>query len=112
MKPLLLCVLIAVALYTYTRKNFGTQVVKHLSRKKRFVYAALISLAIGFYDGFIGPGAGSFLIICFIAILGQDFLLASAHAKFVAHPLVGHVTPSLAHARVCCPRRIFAGWVS
>jgi uncharacterized membrane protein YfcA len=83
MKPFLLCVLIAVAIYTYSRKNFGTHTDKKLSPKKLFLYAAIISLVIGFYDGFIGPGAGSFLIICFIAILGQDFLKASAHAKFV-----------------------------
>jgi uncharacterized membrane protein YfcA len=38
---------------------------------------------IGFYDGFIGPGTGSFLIIAFISILGFDFLKASAHAKLV-----------------------------
>ena len=42
-----------------------------------------ISLIIGFYDGFIGPGAGSFLILAFIAFLGFDFLHSSAHAKLV-----------------------------
>ncbi|RYY29726.1 MAG: sulfite exporter TauE/SafE family protein [Chitinophagaceae bacterium] len=83
MKPFLLFILIAVAIYTYRKKTFGTHVSKNLSQKKLLVYGALISLVIGFYDGFIGPGAGSFLIICFISILGQDFLLASAHAKFV-----------------------------
>jgi uncharacterized protein len=83
MKPLLLCVLIAVAIYTYARKNFGDHVVKNLSNKQQFVYGAIISVIIGFYDGFIGPGAGSFLIICFISVLGYDFLRGSAHAKFV-----------------------------
>ncbi len=83
MKPLLLCILIAVAIYTYAKKDFGTHISRKLSRKMLFLYAALISLVIGFYDGFVGPGAGSFLIICFISILGQDFLLASANAKFV-----------------------------
>lgn len=43
----------------------------------------MISLVIGFYDGFIGPGAGSFLILSFVGLLGFDFLKASAHAKFV-----------------------------
>ena len=37
----------------------------------------------GFYDGFFGPGTGSFLILFFITILGFDFLNASAHAKIV-----------------------------
>jgi uncharacterized membrane protein YfcA len=40
-------------------------------------------LLIGFYDGFIGPGTGSFLVLIFISVLGQDFLHASAHAKIV-----------------------------
>ena len=83
MKPLLLCILIAVAIYTYSKKSFGTESEKKLDNKQAFVYGAIISLVIGFYDGFIGPGAGSFLIICFVAVLGQDFLKASAHAKFV-----------------------------
>ena len=38
---------------------------------------------IGFYDGFIGPGAGSFLVLFFISVIGFDFLKASAHAKLV-----------------------------
>jgi uncharacterized membrane protein YfcA len=83
MKPLLLVILIGVAIYTYTKKNFGAHTEKTHSDSQQWWYAAGISLVIGFYDGFIGPGAGSFLILAFVAILGFDFLKASAHAKFV-----------------------------
>lgn len=83
MKPVIFCVLIAVAIYTYSKKNFGTAVSKNLHPKHELLYGALFALVIGFYDGFIGPGAGSFLVIFFIASLGFDFLKASAHAKFV-----------------------------
>ncbi len=83
MKPFLLCVLIIVAIYTYSRKNFGAHTERYLGKRQLFLYGGIISLVIGFYDGFIGPGAGSFLVICFIGILGQDFLRASANAKFV-----------------------------
>jgi uncharacterized membrane protein YfcA len=38
---------------------------------------------VGLYDGFIGPGTGSFLVVAFIAIMGFDFLHASANAKMV-----------------------------
>ncbi len=38
---------------------------------------------VGFYDGFFGPGTGSFLVLGFIALIGFDFLRASAHAKLV-----------------------------
>ena len=83
MKPLLLVVLIAVAVYTWLNKNFGNHTEKSHSVKREWLYAVLISLVIGFYDGFIGPGAGSFLVLAFISLLGYDFLRASAHAKFV-----------------------------
>ncbi|MEO5684576.1 MAG: TSUP family transporter [Chitinophagaceae bacterium] len=83
MKPLLLVVLIAVAIYTWLNKNFGNHSAKNHSVQREWWYAALISLVIGFYDGFIGPGAGSFLVLSFITLLGFDFLRASAHAKFV-----------------------------
>lgn len=83
MKPVLLIVLILVALYTYLNKNFGIPTDKTHSRKTRIIYCLLISSVIGFYDGFIGPGTGSFLVLIFIGLLGFDFLNASAHAKFV-----------------------------
>jgi uncharacterized protein len=83
MKPLLLVVLVFVAIYTYSKKNFGTQTIKQHSEKQQLWYGLGISLAIGFYDGFIGPGAGSFLVLAFVSIMGYDFLLASTNAKMV-----------------------------
>ncbi len=83
MKPVIFGVLILVAIYTYTKKDFGTTTNAGKTPMQEFIYAGLFALIIGFYDGFIGPGAGSFLILFFISILGFDFLKASAHAKFV-----------------------------
>ena len=83
MKPVLLIVLFVVAVYTVFKKNFGQQQVKNHSFQKMLWYAAAISLIIGFYDGFIGPGTGSFLILAYISLLGYDFLHASAQAKLV-----------------------------
>src|SRR6188768_564134 len=83
MKPVLLCILTAVATYTYFKKDFGQQEAKQHHPHKELRYAIAISLIIGFYDGFIGPGAGSFLILAFISLLGYDFLHASAQAKLV-----------------------------
>ncbi|HEX2606271.1 MAG TPA: TSUP family transporter [Flavisolibacter sp.] len=83
MKPVLLVVLTGVAIYTFTKKNFGQAQEKNHSAKRALWLAVLISLVIGFYDGFIGPGAGSFLILAFVSLLGFDFLHASAHAKLV-----------------------------
>ena len=83
MKPIIFGVLVAVAIYTYSKKNFGTNTTETKSPKNEWLIAASFALLIGFYDGFIGPGAGSFLVLFFISALGFDFLRASAHAKFV-----------------------------
>ena len=83
MKPFLLIVLILVAIYTYSNKNFGIHTDKNHSAKQQWLFSIIISLVIGFYDGFIGPGAGSFLVLAFIGLMGFDFLKASANAKFV-----------------------------
>jgi hypothetical protein len=83
MKPLLLVILIAVAIYTFRNRRFGHHTKKDHSFAQQLGYSLLISAVIGCYDGFIGPGAGSFLIMAFIGLLGFDFLKASAHAKFI-----------------------------
>ncbi|WP_205573285.1 sulfite exporter TauE/SafE family protein [Flavisolibacter nicotianae] len=83
MKPVILVVLTIVAVYTYTKKDFGQSESHDLSFNRQLAMGVIISLLIGFYDGFIGPGAGSFFILAFIALLHFDFLHASAHAKMV-----------------------------
>ncbi|ESU22925.1 putative permease [Flavobacterium enshiense DK69] len=83
MKPLLLVVLTLLAVYTFIKKNFGQHQEKLLSVKTQIIYSVIISMAIGFYDGFIGPGTGSFFVVAFVSVLGLDFLHASANAKMV-----------------------------
>jgi uncharacterized membrane protein YfcA len=83
MKPFLLVVLMGVAIYTYSKKNFGVHSEKEHTERQHTIYICIISLILGFYDGFIGPGTGSFLILAFITLLGFNFLKASATAKFV-----------------------------
>src|SRR3954463_3638693 len=63
MKPLLLVILVLVALYTYTKKNFGTHTEKDHSYNQQLIFSVAASIILGFYDGFIGPGTGSFLIL-------------------------------------------------
>lgn len=83
MKPLLLFILSLLAIYTYAKKNFGQHIAKDISKRTQIWNAVLISVIVGFYDGFIGPGTGSFLVVAFIALMGFDFLHASANAKMV-----------------------------
>jgi uncharacterized membrane protein YfcA len=47
------------------------------------LYSVAIGGVIGFYDGFFGPGTGSFLIFAFVGIFGYSFLTASASAKVI-----------------------------
>jgi uncharacterized membrane protein YfcA len=83
MKPFLLIVLTCVAIYTYKKKHFGVHTEKDHTEREHLLYCIATSFIIGFYDGFIGPGTGSFLILVFITLLGYDFLKAGATAKFV-----------------------------
>lgn len=83
MKPLLLVVLTIIAIYTFTKKDFGIHQAKGHTVKRQLLLAFSMSLCIGFYDGFIGPGTGSFLVLGFVSVLGFDFLHASANAKMV-----------------------------
>jgi uncharacterized membrane protein YfcA len=57
----------------------------------------LLGAGIGFYDGFFGPGTGSFLIVAFIGIFGYDFLRASATAKVVNFSTNLAALPTLRH---------------
>lgn len=45
------------------------------------LFAFTFALAIGFYDGFFGPGAGSFFTLAFVTLAGNDLIKATAHAK-------------------------------
>lgn len=80
--PIVLVAVIAVGIYTFRRPTLG---LNHEPKHERGFGAAwragVIGLVIGFYDGILGPGTGSFFVITIVAILGYGFLQASAHAK-------------------------------
>ncbi|BBC26902.1 sulfite exporter TauE/SafE family protein [Pseudanabaena sp. ABRG5-3] len=83
MRPMILGLLIAVAIYTFNKKDFGLFQISKLSRSQQWLYSVAIGSIIGFYDGFFGPGTGSFLIFAFVGIFGYSFLAASASAKVI-----------------------------
>lgn len=107
-RPLILVLLIFAAGYTLMRKDFGSLHQPAHAGRRELVFASLLGAVIGFYDGFFGPGTGSFLIFLFVRFFGFDFLHASASAKVVnvATNLAallyfvpnGHVLPLLAVA--------------
>ena len=82
-RSLLPLVLACVAVYTFWKKDFGSiHAPRHNGRKEQAI-ALAIGASIGFYDGFFGPGTGSFLVFLFVRFFGFDFLSASAVAKVV-----------------------------
>lgn len=82
-RGLLPFVLLAVAVYTFKKKDFGSiHAPLHSGSRERYL-AIGMGAVIGFYDGFFGPGTGSFLVFLFVRFFGFDFLGASAAAKIV-----------------------------
>ncbi|WP_345793513.1 TSUP family transporter [Thauera sp. JM12B12] len=83
LRPLILLLLVLVAVYTFMRKDLGSASNEPEHGRRSAALAVAIGGVIGFYDGFFGPGTGSFLIFLFIRLLGMDFLRASVSAKIL-----------------------------
>ena len=81
LKQALPFVLLAILGYTMAKKQLGRDHTPRMTGRVEACAAGLIGLLIGFYDGFFGPGTGSFFVFLFVRILGYDFLHASAAAK-------------------------------
>jgi uncharacterized membrane protein YfcA len=83
LRRLLPFILLGVLAYTLVRKDMGRHHAPRFSGTPERLAAMAIGLMLGFYDGFFGPGAGSFFVFLFVRWLGYDFLHASASAKLL-----------------------------
>ena len=83
LRKLLPVVLLAVLFYTLMKKDLGRHHAPHMSPGAERLAACTLGGVIGFYDGFFGPGTGSFFVFLFVRWLGYDFLHASAAAKLL-----------------------------
>ena len=81
LKPLVLILLVAVAAFLAFRPAVTRRDEPPLAKARLF--AAALALGIGLYDGFFGPGTGTFLIVGFVGLLGQPMARASANAKVI-----------------------------
>lgn len=81
LRRLLPFLLLAVLAYTLFNRHLGLQHAPSRSPRATLWLAVAIGATIGWYDGFFGPGTGSFFIFLFVRLLGFDFLNASASAK-------------------------------
>jgi uncharacterized membrane protein YfcA len=80
-EPILLVVLVVVGGYVLLKPDLGSETLLRHSRGRHVTTAMLVGFAIGFYDGAMGPGTGSFLVLSLVALLGYSFLDASAKAR-------------------------------
>ncbi len=71
------------AVVTFLPKKHIKSEFSEFTKKDVYFLGPLICFVIGFYDGFFGPGAGTFLIIAFYAVLGMNIVNASAVAKVI-----------------------------
>jgi uncharacterized membrane protein YfcA len=82
-RPLVLGLLVLVLVYTVVKPGFGVISGARLAPGQERPRAMLMGVVLGFYDGFFGPGAGSFMIFAFVHWFRLDFLHASSAAKVV-----------------------------
>jgi uncharacterized membrane protein YfcA len=111
-RPLVPAMLTAMLFYMMFRPTLGAQHAPREFAGRHHLLATVSIVAIGFYDGFFGPGTGSLLMFVFVRFYGFDYLHASACARvlnvatngaalsyFAAH---GYVYWTLALAMAAC----------
>jgi len=103
-----------IAVFLLTNRNFGASGSgeKQLPRLRLAVRLAAIGLVVGFYDGFFGPGAGTFYTLGFTLLVGLSLLEASGTAKvlnlasnfgaFLTYLLSGNIVYGLAIPCAAC----------
>jgi len=80
------------------RPSLGGETLLRWDGRRHLVGAMLIGLVVGFYDGALGPGTGSFLVVALVGLLGYSFLEASAKAR------LANVATNLAALAVFVPQ--------
>jgi len=82
LKPLVVVLLVVVLIYTLFKKSWDNALpYRGLTNVKRALIG-VAAFAIGYYDGFFGPGTGSFLLFAFL-LLGFDFIRAAGNARLL-----------------------------
>lgn len=79
--PIVLVVLVVVGAYVVLKPTLGGETLLRFSGRRHTAAAMLTGLAVGFYDGALGPGTGSFFVFLLVGLLGYSFLEASAKAR-------------------------------
>lgn len=80
LRPIVVVMLAVVTIYSIIRKEWGTVSTYKGMTTKMMIASMIVALFFGAYDGFFGPGTGSFLLFAFL-FLGFDFVRAAGNAK-------------------------------
>ena len=80
-QPIVLVALVVVGSYVLFKPRLGEETVLRLSGHRHLLAAMGTGLLIGFYDGALGPGTGSFFVFTLVGLMGYSFLEASAKAR-------------------------------
>lgn len=84
LKRIVIIFLPIAALVIFLNRSYGeTNQSDSLSKRRKFLLALVIGLLIGFYDGMVGPGTGTFAIIAFSILMKYDLKTASGNAKIL-----------------------------
>ena len=113
LKKAFVCVLPVAAVIILSKRNLSDENFSDsISKKKQVLFAACIGLFIGFYDGMIGPGTGTFAIMAYCLLMKYDLRTASGNAKMLnlASNVASAITFTLAGTvawRLCIPGAMF-----
>ena len=83
LRKLLPVILLVLLVYTLARKDMGHHHAPRFAGRAELAATGTVGFTLGIYDGFFGPGTGSFFVFLFVRWLGYDFLNAAASAKLL-----------------------------
>ncbi len=81
-KPIVIVILLAVIIFSFLKKNFGNASTQN-GKNNLLPIAVTCGITLGFYNGLIGPGTGTFLLFSLVTFIGFNLIEASATAKFL-----------------------------
>lgn len=83
LKLMLIAVLPVVAFYVLKNKSMESKLKRQLTKRQKYAIVITASFVIGTYDGFYGPGTGTFLLLVYTGLAGMDIRTASGNTKIV-----------------------------
>jgi uncharacterized membrane protein YfcA len=83
LKVLVIIMMAAIFVYTLFNKRFGQQSTFKGFTRFSLGWGIPLTFVIGFYDGFFGPGTGSFFVFMMVLLFGYDFVIAAGNGRIL-----------------------------